>query len=120
MHIVPIAMMIVFSTGMFAQTECDVSVVYDGIGVDRGVKVLTTDEEIEELGDIVELILEESKLDEGYYEVSITRKGQDLYKIDGTSVYVQTRYCYEYSYGEDVILHISSNYGHTRGEITWP
>lgn len=38
------------------------------------------------------------------YRISVTRKAQDLYKVDGTSVLIKTRYCYEYAYGEEAIL----------------
>lgn len=58
-----------------------------------------------------------SKLDPGIYEVEVTRKGNDLYKVEGTSFYLETRYCYEYAYSETVILKIESNYGYTKGKI---
>jgi hypothetical protein len=38
------------------------------------------------------------------YRGSVTRKAEDLYKIDGTSILIKTRYCYEYAYSEDVII----------------
>ena len=47
------------------------------------------------------------------YEVSVTRKGSNLYKIDGKNTYIQTRYCYEYVYSESAFLKMS---GYT-GEI---
>lgn len=46
----------------------------------------------------VESILWPAKLDEGKYSVNITRKDADLYKIDGTDLYIKTKYCYEYCY----------------------
>lgn len=39
-----------------------------------------------------------------WYKVTVTRKGQDLYRVDGTSVYIVTRYCYEYAYSEEAVL----------------
>jgi hypothetical protein len=47
------------------------------------------------------------------YSVNLTRKGSNVYKIDGKDVIVQTRYCYVYAYSEDAILK-SSGYG---GEV---
>jgi hypothetical protein len=38
------------------------------------------------------------------YQVSLTRKGSNFYKIDGQRMWVQTRYCYTYGYGEDAAL----------------
>jgi hypothetical protein len=38
------------------------------------------------------------------YKVNLTRKDRNLYKVDGTAFWVQTRYCYEYGYGEEAAL----------------
>lgn len=38
------------------------------------------------------------------YEVSVTRKSKNLYKVDGKNVLVQTRYCYVYAYSEESIF----------------
>ena len=105
---------------LLAQTECDISNIYEGSEVSQNIKVFSVDEEITELDDLVELILEETNLDAGYYEVSVTRKGKNLYRVDGLNIYIETRYCYEYSHGEDVLLHVESSYGYSKGEITWP
>jgi hypothetical protein len=45
------------------------------------------------------------------YDVSVTRKGSNLYKVDGKDIYIHTRYCYEYVYGEDSLLRMSAASG---------
>ena len=45
------------------------------------------------------------------YEVSVTRKGSNLYKVDGKSILIQTRYCYEYVYYEDSFLKMNGYFG---------
>lgn len=47
------------------------------------------------------------------YEVNLTRKGSNAYKIDGKDIIIQTRYCYVYAYSEEAILK-TSGYG---GEV---
>ena len=47
------------------------------------------------------------------YEVNLTRKGSNVYKIDGKDIFIQTRYCYVYAYSEVAILK-TSGYG---GEV---
>lgn len=37
------------------------------------------------------------------YSVNVRRIDQDLYKTD-EGIYIQTRYCYEYAYGDDAVL----------------
>jgi len=46
------------------------------------------------------------------YEVSVTRKGSNLYKVDGKDIYINTRLCYEYAYSEDTILQMSGYQGY--------
>lgn len=94
-------------------SEYDVAQIYEGTMADSGVKALTSRGDLEE----VELILTPSKIKEGTYKVEITRKGSDLYKLEGTNYYIETRYCYEYATYDNAILEIESNYGYTKGTI---
>lgn len=43
-------------------------------------------------------------LDAGTYDVTVTRKAQDVYLVDGTKTYVRTEFCYEYAYGQGASL----------------
>lgn len=45
------------------------------------------------------------------YQVSVTRKGSNLYKVTGKDIYINTRYCYEYVYYEDAILSMNGYIG---------
>jgi hypothetical protein len=47
------------------------------------------------------------------YEVNLTRKGSNVYKIDGKDIIIRTRYCYVYAYSEEAIFK-TSGYG---GEV---
>lgn len=47
------------------------------------------------------------------YEVNLTRKGTNVYKIDSKDTIIQTRYCYVYAYSEKAIFK-TSGYG---GEV---
>ena len=38
------------------------------------------------------------------YAVSVTRIDQNLYKTNGSTLYIETRYCYEYAIGESAVL----------------
>ncbi len=38
------------------------------------------------------------------YEVSLTRKAKNLYKVSGQAAWVQTRYCYHYGYGDEAVV----------------
>jgi len=44
------------------------------------------------------------------YKIQVTRKGQDLYLVEGqgSSIYIKTAYCYEYATWEEAILILNS------------
>jgi hypothetical protein len=50
------------------------------------------------------------------YEVTVSRKGSNIYKASGKDIIIQTRHCYAYAYSEDAILK-GNGYG---GEIIFP
>lgn len=39
-----------------------------------------------------------------YYKVNVKRVDANLYKTATGGLYIETRYCYEYTYGDDAIL----------------
>lgn len=47
----------------------------------------------------------------GTYEISVTRKDSNLYKVDGKSIIIKTKYCYEYVYSSEAILRTSGRSG---------
>ena len=104
-------------TSFIAKTElsdeCDVKEFYKAVEPESDVKVLTTSEDIEE----VEVILVPTKMEEGTFKIEVTRKGSNIYKVEGTDYYIETRYCYEYATYNKAILKVESNYGYDKGKI---
>lgn len=97
----------------FTSTSCDIAAFYKGIDPDINTKVLTAYDNIED----AKLILVPINLDEGLYEVQVTRKGSNLYELEGTNIYVETRYCYEIVFYEDAIVKVNSRFGYAKGSI---
>ena len=93
--------------------ECDIREFYAAVVPDSDVKVLTTYGELED----AELILVPTEMETGTYRIEVTRKGSNLYKVEGTDYYIETSYCYEYATYDEAILEIESNYGYTKGKI---
>lgn len=93
--------------------ECDVAQLYEAKVAERDSRVLTSDGELEK----PELILLPTRMDEGTYKVEITRKGSNIYKIEGTKFYIETRYCFEYITYKSVMLKVISNYGFSKGTL---
>ena len=82
---------------------------------ESGTFVLTKSGNLEE----VDILPSPTRLDYGTYSIIVSRKGSDLYFIDGTSIALRTRYCHEYSFGQSATLVINSSYGYTRGTISF-
>lgn len=111
-----LAIFMLFFLGFSSQrprVECNVKNFYVEIEPDYDTKVVTRNGSIED----AEMILVPTKLNVGKYEVRLTRKDLDMYKIEGTDYWIETKYCYEYPSWEPVTLIITSNYGFTKGKV---
>ena len=111
---VPLLMSANFSiTSEMGSSSYDIAEIYEKVELKSGAKVVTN------LGDVesAEAVLIPTKVDVGKYEVELTRVDANFYRICGTSLYIETKYCYEYASMDDAILNITSNYGYTRGEV---
>lgn len=91
----------------------DVVCVYEKIELESGAKSLDSYGNIKD----AKAVFVPTEIDRDKYTVELTRIDSNFYQICGTSLYVETRYCYEYAIRDDAILNITSNYGYTRGEV---
>jgi len=95
-------------------SEYDIVAIYKGINLNDGCKGITEDGVKS-----ISVVLAPTKLEIRKYVVNITRKGADIYKVDDKDIYIETRYCYEYSNGQQVVLNVESDYGYSIGKITF-
>ena len=87
--------------------------IYEKIELDNGAKVIDSWGNIEE----AKAVLVPTEIDRGRYSVEITRISSNFYQICGTSLYIETKYCYEYATREEVLLNITSTYGYNLGDV---
>ena len=52
-----------------------------------------------------------------HYDVTLTREQSNLYKIDGTSLLIQTKWCMEFAMREEAILKVEPSYSFSKGSI---
>jgi hypothetical protein len=90
-----------------------ISKIYEKIELDNGSKVIDSWGNVED----AKAVLVPTEIDRGRYDVEITRISSNLYQICGTSLYIETKYCYEYATREEVLLNITSTYGYDLGEV---
>lgn len=103
---------LLFSSITYGQNRFDIINIYKASMPEIGTKVVTMTGLIED----VETILSPTTLDDGKYSFSITRKGNNLYRVNGTSFYLEKQFCYEYVYFQDVILFVR-NSKYYKGEL---
>ena len=65
---------------------------------------------------IILLCLTDSTLGKTY-KVTVTRVNQDFYRIDGTDTYIRTQFCYEFAYGQEVVIDYKSAAAPIKGKI---
>lgn len=41
---------------------------------------------------------------EDYYKITVSRDESNMYRVDGTQLYIQTKFCHEYGYYEKAVL----------------
>lgn len=92
---------------------------YDVVQVYEAVELKSGSKSIDSYGNVedAKIVLVPTKLDEGKYSVELTKVDSNFYKIYGTDLYIETRYCYEYATRDDAVLVIESNYGYNKGEV---
>ncbi len=93
--------------------EYDIVSFYKAITPADGTKVVDS---IGSLND-AQLILVPVVISAGDYAVTVTRKGSNLYKVDGKDLYIETKFCYQYSYSQKVVLKVESSYGLRKGVV---
>jgi hypothetical protein len=100
-------------------SECEVVQFYEIITPEQGVKVLTKSGEVQE----ATFILKPVRIDEGTYEVEISRKAPNLYQISQakdiklTKYCIETKYCQEFANYTKAIFKVESHFGQSKGRL---
>ena len=91
----------------------DIAGIYEKQELKSGSKVIDSYNDVKD----AKYVLIPTKIDTGKYSVELTRIDSNFYQVYGTSIVIETEYCYEYATRDDAVLNITSSYGYTRGEI---
>jgi uncharacterized protein YbjT (DUF2867 family) len=104
------------ATPAFAYGDsCDVAHMLAKVEPPDGTLALTGFGQVEE----VNALLTPTTIKIGTYEVVVTREGDDLYAVQGTELFIRTRYCYQYAYAERAVLRYSSSGGFSKGRLVF-
>ncbi len=96
-----------------AESKYDVEGIYEEQKVDVGVLAKVDFDDIEE----VDALYVKTSLDRGSYIVKVKYVGKDFYKIEGSNLYIKTRYCYERPYSDEEVILIIDSWGFNVGEV---
>lgn len=92
--------------------EYEIKDVYKPLKVAKGTKVVIRDDVKEP-----ELFLEPTDMRSGHYPVKLEKKAENLYKIEGQDLYVETETCWESGWSMGATLIVKSDWGHTSGKV---
>lgn len=113
--IVPTILFTVLAFCAYATTEpeaYDIAEIYERVDVPSGTKA-SDGYSVEE----IEYIFVPTTIDIGRYSIEVSKEDSDFYRVCGTDLYIETRYCYEYASYTDAILVVESNYGYDKGDL---
>ena len=96
-----------------SNSSYDIAEIYEIVELKAGTKGADSYGNIKN----IKAIFVPTQINTGKYEVELSRIDTDFYNICGTSLYIETKYCYEYATRKTAILNIKSNYGYTKGEV---
>lgn len=113
-YLIALSCLLSVSFSSSKKTDYEIAAIYNQAKPIQGAKVI----EGENAKDI-KLLLVPTTPKAGNYKVHVTRVASDIYKVDEANIYVETRYCYEYSYGQEVILDVEYSNGYTLGKLTF-
>lgn len=106
-----IVILIPFTTR--AQESYDIEEIYESKYLPKGAIIIDNCGNTED----VKYILLPTKLENGKYEIEVSRIDNNIYKINNTPLYIKTRNCYKYSYLSDAILVIEPYSILSKGKI---
>ena len=95
------------------EPSCEIENIFLAKDVPDGALSLSSSGNTEE----IRKILLPTKLDIGKYSINIKRIDGNLYSVGSSDTYIKTKHCYEYTYGSQAILNITSPYGSTNGKV---
>jgi uncharacterized membrane protein len=96
---------------------CDIVGLYKAQSFEVDTFIKTSYGEIEDA--IGYEVLVKMKIQSGDYSESVSRVSSNFYKVQMKNIYIRTRACYEYAYGQEAYIKINNYQGYTFGELTF-
>lgn len=104
---------LLFSSFTHRAAACDVAALYKSVELPFGAKAITDYGEVQD----VSTILLPTTVDVGDYDVTVTRKGTNLYSVMGHDLYIETRMCFEIVVSQSAVLKVESAAGYSIGRL---
>lgn len=89
--------------------------IYEIVDHPRGAVVLTSSGSLAEANQL----LVPARIKEGTYQVTVTRKGKNIYRLDNMDYVVETKYCNEYAHRDKAQLKVTGSYHGAKGVLVF-
>lgn len=99
----------------YGAESCDVKYILEKRSVDDGMYAIVDYSDVKE----VEYLLVPTQIEEGKYNIKVTRVDSNIYRIEDTDFYIVTSMCLELSLHDDALLIVENWGGVSRGQIVF-
>ncbi len=94
---------------------CEIARIYQSTDIDKDAKVLTMNGSFSR----ATMLFEPYVLEKGEHNMNLTRKVKDLYNVEGTNIYIETRLCFNIGFKQPSKVVIEDVVGHKLGFVNF-
>lgn len=93
--------------------QCEIARIYQSVDIPKESRVLTMNGSFSR----ATLLFEPYLLEKGEHSMALTRKVKDLYQVEGTNIYIETRLCWNIGFKQSARVVIGDMEAHTIGQV---
>lgn len=93
--------------------KCEISKIYQSEEISKEARVLTMNGSFAP----ATLLLQPLQLKPGEYEYALTRRATNLYKVEGTEIYIETKLCFNIGFKQKATIVINEDQGYIKGHV---
>lgn len=103
------------NAGNIKPGKCDVAQVYQKVEIPENSRVLTLNGSFT----TASLLLQPTQLESGNYEFTLTRRATNLYMVENSNLFIETKLCFNIGFQQKATVLIDNMDGYIKGTVTF-
>jgi hypothetical protein len=95
--------------------QCDVAQIFQKVDIPENSRVLTMNGSFT----TASLLLQPAPLENGKYEFSLTRRATNLYMVENSNLFIETKLCFNIGFQQSATVVIDNTDGYIKGTVTF-